>query len=98
MWPSSKSESLPIGQEEDKLLRSAVQNSLKIADTLQLTSISLPAISSGIFGYPKPRCARVLFDAVIDYVNSNATTLTEIRFTNFDDKTVDLFEEECKKR
>jgi O-acetyl-ADP-ribose deacetylase (regulator of RNase III) len=29
---------------------------------MELASISLPAISSGIFGFPKERCAEILFD------------------------------------
>ncbi len=46
----------PMGDEK---LRSAVESSFARAEELALTSISLPAISSGIFGFPKDRCAQI---------------------------------------
>jgi len=41
---------------EDSKLRKAVQSSLKLASDQGFKSISMPAISSGIFGFPKDRC------------------------------------------
>jgi O-acetyl-ADP-ribose deacetylase (regulator of RNase III) len=77
---------------EDGKLRSAVQNALKIADEKKLESISIPAISSGIFGFPKERCASVMKKAIIDYFNENPMScLREIRLCNIDDLTVNIF-------
>ena len=39
------------------LLHQAVLNSLKMADKLKCNSVSVPAISSGIYGFPKGLCA-----------------------------------------
>lgn len=39
------------------LLASAVMNTLIMAEKLECKSVSIPAISSGIFGFPKPLCA-----------------------------------------
>jgi O-acetyl-ADP-ribose deacetylase (regulator of RNase III) len=74
-----------------------VRSCLDKAEELKLTSISLPAISSGIFGFPKEKCASIMFDIAIQYSKERQgkTSIQEIRFTNFDDKTVDLFEKEC---
>lgn len=81
------------GQNEDQLLRLAVWNSLLKAHELQLTSMSIPAISSGIFGFPKERCAKILITAAVDFcVHHPKSTLREIRFTNFDELTVGIFE------
>jgi O-acetyl-ADP-ribose deacetylase (regulator of RNase III) len=84
---------------EDIYLEMAVRNCLEKADELKCSSISLPAISSGIFGFPKEKCAELMFNLAISYINefSGKTSLKEIRFTNFDDKTVNLFEKECDK-
>jgi len=63
-----------------------VRSCLEKADELKATSISLPAISSGIFGFPKDKCATVMFDMVVEYLKSTPkSALREIRFTNFDD-------------
>lgn len=40
-----------ISKEED--LKNATLNSLKMAESLNLKDIAIPAISSGIFGFPK---------------------------------------------
>jgi len=84
-------------QGEDIILGMCVRSCLEKADELKLTSISLPAISSGIFGFPKEKCATVMFEMVRSYFQEKEgkTNLKEIRFTNFDDRTVDIFENEC---
>ncbi|MGH7450238.1 MAG: macro domain-containing protein [bacterium] len=51
--------------DEDRKLRDATLNSLKIADQHKLKSITFPAISTGIFGYPIDRCAEVMLTATI---------------------------------
>ena len=53
--------------DEDNKLAAAVNGSLKLADRLGLKSIALPAISTGIFGFPRLRAARVILAAVWDY-------------------------------
>jgi len=83
---------------EDELLRSAVWNSLAQAEELKLTSIALPAISSGIFGFPKDRCATILIQAALDFFQQHpAGHLRLIRFTNIDRLTVDLLAAELRK-
>lgn len=85
------------GQEnEPQELYNAVSNSLKLAVDLNCKSIALPAISSGIFGFPKPLCAQIMFQAVLDFLKEHMDPedecpLREIRFTNFDRPTVSVF-------
>ncbi len=43
--------------DEDRKLTLAVRSALETAASLSLTSLGLPAISTGIFGFPKPRAA-----------------------------------------
>lgn len=86
------------GAGEDELLRSAVWNSLAKAEELGLESIALPAISSGIFGFPKDRCAAVLMRTALDFCQRHPQGhLRVIHFTNIDRRTVELFEGELRK-
>eukprot|EP01116_Phalansterium_solitarium_P005513 TRINITY_DN17236_c0_g1_i1.p1 TRINITY_DN17236_c0_g1~~TRINITY_DN17236_c0_g1_i1.p1 ORF type:complete len:237 (-),score=24.00 TRINITY_DN17236_c0_g1_i1:110-820(-) len=84
-------------REEEVILGMTVRSCLEKADQLHHRSIALPAISSGIFGFPKEKCAKIMFDMALQYTTELAgkSSLHDIRFTNFDDKTVDLFVAEC---
>lgn len=50
------------------LLASAVRSSLALADEKTLNSVALPAISTGIFGYPLEEAARVMLSATVEYL------------------------------
>ncbi|MBN1994725.1 MAG: macro domain-containing protein [Anaerolineae bacterium] len=79
------------GNEEQKL-SSAVQSALALADEYELKSVSLPGISSGIFGGPRDVCARVITQATLAYLWQNpATNLKEVRFCNIDEATAAAF-------
>jgi O-acetyl-ADP-ribose deacetylase (regulator of RNase III)/predicted ATPase len=67
------------GDEEEKL-KNATLNSLKVADENNLTSISFPAISAGIFGFPKDRCAEIMLSTVIDYLREGNSGLKRVVF------------------
>lgn len=84
--------------DEDAKLEGAVISSLKLASSLALKSISMPAISSGIFGFPKERCARILVNTSARFVHENpASSLRVIEFCLFDDHTSGLFAGELGK-
>ena len=76
--------------DEDHKLESATLFSLGLADDHQIKSISFPAISTGIFGYPIDRCAFVMLQAVRDYCNKG-TGILEIRFCLFDNNALNTF-------
>lgn len=78
--------------DEDHQLAAAVAGSLRLADELGLSSIAFPAISTGIFGFPKARAAGVIFAAISDYFTQNpASGLRQVRLTLFDQPTIDAF-------
>lgn len=80
-------------------LRAAIWNSLDAATKLGARSMSVPAISSGIFGFPKERCASVLVETTLDYfAKTPATSVDTVRFTNFDAPTVEIFLAEFARR
>jgi len=67
------------GDEDDKL-RQATWNSLLRATEKGLTSIAFPAISTGIFGFPKERCAAIMIAAASEFLQRQATTLQKVIF------------------
>ena len=56
--------------DEEKKLRSAVKNTLKTALERGFSRIAMPAISAGIFGFPKDRCARVMVEEIAAFAES----------------------------
>jgi len=73
-----------------QLLASAVRAALQMADEHKLTSIALPAISTGIFGYPLDEAARVILRATFDYLASG-TGLRRVVFCLYGDAAYRLF-------
>jgi O-acetyl-ADP-ribose deacetylase (regulator of RNase III) len=57
--------------DEDEKLKNATLNSLKLADNNKLKSISFPAISAGIFGFPIQRCAEIMLKTTIAYLKGS---------------------------
>ncbi len=80
--------------DEDNKLKNAVLNSLLLASQKGLASISLPAISSGIFGFPKDRCARILVQESAAFLKIGESSLKLIEFCIYDDLTMGYFRKE----
>ncbi|MHA1256706.1 MAG: macro domain-containing protein [Promethearchaeota archaeon] len=53
---------------EDEKLKNATLNSLKLMDEHSLKTIAFPAISTGIFGYPIDRCAKIMISNAKEYL------------------------------
>ena len=77
--------------DEDKKLSDAVTGSLRVADELKCTSIALPAISTGIFGFPKDRAAGIIFTSIEKYFESNSSGIKVVKLLLYDQVTVDVF-------
>lgn len=80
-----------IDNPSDKLLYNAVFNALKLAENNRLKSIALPAISTGIFGYPKKEAAEIITRAIRDFINTNPQYLEDIILCLFDDEDYKIF-------
>lgn len=77
---------------EDQKLTAAVIGCLELADRLGLASIAFPAISTGIYGFPKERAARVIFSAIGDYFSDHPNSkLNLVRLTLYDQPTIEAF-------
>lgn len=77
------------GNREDEYLEAAYRNSLDKAAFEALQSVAFPAISTGVYGYPKDRAARVAYRAVAEYVRRNTVprTIYFVYFSEDDEKT-----------
>jgi O-acetyl-ADP-ribose deacetylase len=79
------------GQEDEKL-KASISGSLQLADQLGLSSIAFPAISTGIFGFPKERAAQVILATILDFIEKASNScLKKIRLVLFDQETLQIF-------
>ena len=80
--------------DEDQKLADAIRGSLQRADELELASIAFPALSTGIYGFPKERAARIFFEAIPDYFQDQPNSkLALVKIVLWDDDSADVF---CK--
>ena len=80
---------------EDNKLKNATINSLKLMDDNNLKNIAFPAISTGIFGYPIDRCAKIMINSTRDYLQGN-TQIEEVIFCLYTASDYEVFENELK--
>ena len=80
---------------EDEKLKNATLNSLKLMDEHGLKSIAFPAISTGIFGYPIEKCAKIMIATAKKYL-SETTQIVEVIFCLYSSSDFQLFVEELK--
>ncbi len=81
---------------EDEKLKNATLNSLKLADENHLKSISFPAISTGIFGFPIQRCAKIMLKTALEYLKGQ-TGLQRIVFCLFGQESYEVFENQLNR-
>ncbi len=77
--------------EEDHLAN-AYKNALRIADNMKLDSIAFPNISTGIYGFPKKKAAKIAISAVREHLESD-TSLKRVIFCIFDDENMKIYRE-----
>jgi O-acetyl-ADP-ribose deacetylase (regulator of RNase III) len=77
--------------DEDSKLAAAVTGSLRVADELGLQSIAFPAISTGIFGFPKERAAKIILYSISEYFSKDSSTLKTVRLVLFDNAMAETF-------
>jgi O-acetyl-ADP-ribose deacetylase len=84
--------------DEEKKLKKTINSVLELATSKGLKSIAIPAISAGIFGFPKDKCARILVDETATFVREKKTTLKEIVFCLIDTDIINFFTAEITKQ
>lgn len=77
--------------DEDNKLALAVTGSLIVADELNCASVAFPAISTGIFGFPKERAASIIHFALTKYFELNPVSrIALVKLVLYDQPTVDV--------
>lgn len=74
-----------------ELLADCYKNSLALAQKQGLRSIAFPAISTGVFRYPKDEAAEIALTTVRDFINENPDIFDEIHFILFDEFNHNLY-------
>jgi len=83
---------------EERLLASAVRSALALAGEHGLASIALPAISTGIFGYPITLAVPTILGTILEYLDEHpVSSLREVRLCDMNPATVALFTEEVSR-
>lgn len=81
---------------EDEKLKNATLNSLKRAEEKGVRTIAFPAISTGIFGFPINRCAKIMLANSKQYLEGE-TLISRVIFCLFDKQGFDVFASAFKK-
>lgn len=79
------------GQDNAGLLTQAVHAALDAADGAGASSVALPAISAGIFGYPPEQATQVIADACARWLEQGGRGVDDVALVAFDERTGDLF-------
>jgi len=77
---------------EKELLSSCYKNSLILAKKHKIKSIAFPAISTGVYGYPKKEATEIAVATVKNFVE-NDNWFDEIRFVVFSDESFEIYKE-----
>jgi O-acetyl-ADP-ribose deacetylase (regulator of RNase III) len=79
------------GHTTARALRGATAHTLRIAAEKGLRTIAIPAVGTGIGGFPLSECAEIMLHEVVEYLKG-PTTLEKVHFVLFDGKALAAFE------
>ncbi|MCO6487160.1 MAG: O-acetyl-ADP-ribose deacetylase [Phaeodactylibacter sp.] len=77
--------------ESDRLLADCYRNSLLLAVKNGMKSVAFPNISTGVYGFPKERAARVATEAVKAFLAED-TSIEHVYFVCFDEENYRIYE------
>jgi O-acetyl-ADP-ribose deacetylase (regulator of RNase III) len=81
--------------DEENLLANAYCNSLQLADKLGLKSIAFPAISTGVYGFPKERAAKIA-GSVLAQTIPELKSLQMVTMVFFSEEDFEIFVKNCE--
>ena len=79
---------------EPELLASCYRNSLKLAVENDIRTIAFPSISTGVYGYPVTKAAKIAVETARQFLADNPGKLDKIIWVLFDDRTFSVYQAE----
>jgi O-acetyl-ADP-ribose deacetylase len=79
--------------KEESILRDAYRKCLDLCKEYGLSSIAFPNISTGVYGFPKTRAARVATVAVQKWIDENPGEIDDVIFCCFDEENFNLYQQ-----
>jgi O-acetyl-ADP-ribose deacetylase (regulator of RNase III) len=79
------------GQDNEGTLRDATIAALEAAASIHARSLAFPAISAGIFGYPRAEATKVMARAIGEWLAGHPGSVEEVRLVGFDAGTAKDF-------
>lgn len=76
-------------RDEDKLLANCYRRCLELARQHDVRSIAFPAISTGVYSFPKERAARIALETVREHVNASGVEV--VKFVCFDGEAFEIY-------
>ena len=80
---------------EAELLANCYKNSLKLAQEHDITSISFPSISTGVYRYPVEQAARIAIREIMTFLEHDKD-MEKIQMVCFDEETFRVYEKAWK--
>lgn len=85
------------GEEEEKLKR-AIISVLDLASEKGIKSISIPAVSCGIFGFPQELGTKIIVDTVVEYIKTKEHPFKEIHLIGLGKEIPELFKKHLEEK
>ncbi len=79
--------------DEPNFLANCYRNCFRLAREHKLATMAFPAISTGVYGYPKEKAAKIAVREALTALAQEETTLTTIYFVCFNPETKAAYEE-----
>jgi O-acetyl-ADP-ribose deacetylase len=79
-------------QGEPEQLRSCYGNCLDLAEQHGVRTISFPAISTGIYGYPLEEAAAIAIETIEERLHRPASQVHDVLLVSFDKRTRDVYQ------
>lgn len=84
-------------RREAELLASCYVNSLKLAMNNGIRTVAFPSISTGVYGYPVDKAAKVAVETVEAFLDEFSGSFDVVEWVLFDDRTFEIYEKEIYK-